>query len=178
MIETKISSRYARALLDAAREKNNQDKVLDDSQHLLDLLKKERTLLNILRSPVVPKEIKHRIVSRLFTERYDKLTCDFLSLIIKKGREQFLVDIFTLYNRFYNVEHKISTATITTADEVDERLLEQAKKLVSDFTHTKVILTPQVNKDIVGGFILEFSDKKLDASVASYLKRLQINLAN
>ncbi len=178
MIETRISSRYARALLNNANDTGNTEQVKANAEVFLKLGKSERHLLNILRSPVIPKEKKYRIVSRIFEERFDELTIRFLNLIIRKGRERFLVDIFTLFIDFYNVQNKISKATLITAAEIDEPLQKQVTKIVSEYTDTTVQLKTGQDESLIGGFVLTFSDKKLDASVASQLKELNKELAN
>lgn len=178
MIESRISSRYARALLDNANNTHCQDQVKSDADNFLVLVKEERQLLNVLRSPVVAKEIKYRIVSRVFDERFQQLTVDFIRLVIRKRRERYLVDMFILLIRFYNIENNISTATITTAGAVDEQLIEQARKIISEFTNTTVILSDEVDESLIGGFVLSFSDKKFDASIASQLNSIKKELAN
>lgn len=178
MSETRISNRYAKSLLSFALEKNATEEVRKDADNFLGLIKEHRELLNVLRSPVVAKEIKLRLLDRLFKDSYNELTYKFLRLVIKKRREAFFTDIFKSFIDLYNHHFRISHAEITTAVSVDEQLLEKARELVAEYTDTTVHINNKVSEEIVGGFVLRFSDKRWDASVASYLKSIKKELAN
>ena len=68
----------------------------------------------------------------------------------------------------------------TTAEEVEKmELPELAEKLVllmKQQGFSKVDFKTEVNPDLIGGFIVQVEDKRLDASTASQLKYLQKEL--
>lgn len=178
MSETRICTRYGRSLLNLALENETVEEVKGDVDNIINLTRDNRELINALRSPVIPKEVKYRLLNRLFKDNYNETTFKFLNLVIKKGRENLMIEILKTFVTLYEEHFKISHAEIVTATPVDEQLLEQARKKVEDYTDTTVHIKNQVNEDLIGGFVLNFSDKKLDASVASFLKSVKKELVN
>ena len=92
-----------------------------------------------------------------------------------KVRESYMPEIVTEYLAQYKRLMHISTVTVTTATELDEKTLEaiKVKLLESKATDEKVEIVSVVDPDLIGGFVLEFDDKIYDASLASKLDGLK-----
>jgi F-type H+-transporting ATPase subunit delta len=73
-------------------------------------------------------------------------------------------------------EKNIKTAVITTAQTIDEKLLQKANKILEEELETKVELSAKVNSELIGGMILRIDDKQYDASILTQLNKLKQEL--
>ncbi|HHH49684.1 MAG TPA: ATP synthase F1 subunit delta [Saprospiraceae bacterium] len=174
MSVARIAFRYAKSLIDLASEQNKLDRVLEDMESFLHATK-NRDFYLLLKSPIVNTTKKQAIFKELFKDKYDEMTFAFLNIILTKGREAFLPDIANDFITQYKKLSKITTVKLITAVPLGEAALEKikAKLLDSAATQQKIELETVVNKDLIGGFVLEFDNQLYDASVAHKLEQLK-----
>jgi F-type H+-transporting ATPase subunit delta len=100
-------------------------------------------------------------------------------LLIVKGRESNLPEIITAFISQYKDYKNIHSVKLTTASPINEDLkkaiIDQIKK-TSDMQNIE--LETVVNKDLIGGFVLEAGDKLIDASIAYDLKQIARQFEN
>ncbi|MCH5218918.1 MAG: F0F1 ATP synthase subunit delta, partial [Muribaculaceae bacterium] len=74
---------------------------------------------------------------------------------------------------------KISQVRITTAVSLPRNEMDKLRALVSNsFKDTELEFSEQVNPDIIGGFIIDVDDSRMDASISNELEQLRLNLLN
>jgi F-type H+-transporting ATPase subunit delta len=170
----RISSRYAKSLIDLAVERNEMDEVVNDMS-LFNEVTKSKDFNLMLKSPIINTSKKQAIFSAIFGDKISKTTAAFFDIILRKGRESVLVDISSEFMSQYRQLNKISTVTLTTATPLtDEALVAiKAKLLASNVTMDKLDLQTKVNPNILGGFVIEVGDKLYDASVQHKLDQLK-----
>ena len=171
---SRISSRYAKSLLDLARERNELDAVMKDIEYFNEA-SKNRDLYMLLKSPIVNYGKKLSIFKVLFNDKLGKTTTAFFEIVIKKGRERYLPEIAAEFIAQYKYFNKISSVTITTASPLAAASLTQIKQklLSSSITMEKLEIIMKVNPELIGGFVIETGDKLYDASVAHKLDQLR-----
>jgi len=168
-VET-IASRYAKSLIELGLQYNNLSVINNDMEALKTALQ-NRDFLMMMRSPVVKADKKQKSVDAIFGDSMDKISAGFVKLIIKKGRERYLLQIINDFIKQYNSILKLISATVITAQPVDNDFLEKVKsKFPSGYT---VNLTNEVDPSIIGGFIIKFGDTYYNASVAHHLKKVK-----
>ncbi len=170
----RISSRYAKSLIDLAQEGGSLERIVEDIRHFIQVCE-VRDFYLLLKSPIVNASIKRRVFERLFTELYDSLTMAFLNIILRKGREMYLEDIAKEFIQQYRDIKHIAAVTLTTATGLEGTQLDEIRNLIatSGATYENVELASKVDSEILGGFIIEFDHKLYDASVAHRLDELR-----
>lgn len=170
----RIATRYAKSLLDLAKEQGKLEKVLEDVKSFREV-SRNRDFSLLLKSPIVKGDVKQKIFNKLFQGKYDELTMAFLSILLRKGREAQLVDIANEFVDQYKILNHISTVRLTTASKLSADAIEniRQKLLASTATDEKVDLVTKVNPDLIGGFVVEFEDRLYDASTAHKLALLK-----
>lgn len=176
MSETKVASRYAKSLIDLAKEQNNLEEVNNDITFFLEVCKQSPDLVKLFRNPVVKTDMKHTVVNKIFASRVTKLTQLFLDIIVRKNREFYMVEIAREFRKAYNLHKGIVLANVTTAVAVDQKLLSEIQEFISKETGKKIELSTKVNADIIGGFVIQLEDKLYDASIASKLANIKKKL--
>lgn len=171
---TRIATRYAKSLIDLSIERNELDAVCSDIKGFIKV-SQNRDFYLLLKSPIVSVDKKKSVFKALFGGKVSQTTEAFYDIIIRKGREPYLMDIAKEFIHQFNAHKGISEVTITTAKPLDVNMLEQIKSklLKSNVVADKIELQVKINPDILGGFIIETGDKLYDASVSHKLELLK-----
>lgn len=157
--------------MDLALERKEQDTVYNDVTYMGNCIKQSSELRALLRSPIIHGDKKLAIMNQLFKSTISPLTWSFVEIVIKKGREQYLVDFASCYEEMYNEMNKISHVKITTAQGIDQNTID---KIVQAMPQGKKLeIENQIDESIIGGFTLKFGDNLYDASIAKKLKDIK-----
>ena len=176
MNDGKISVRYAKALLSSASDQGKLDQVRNDMEAVLQILREVPELKHLLHSPVIEPSKKEAILVEVFKGKVDSLTLSFFRMIVKNKREEFLPSMARMYLEFFKEEKGIKSVTVTTAVPIDQEIRSSLVKLIEDAYRAIIELGENVDKKLIGGFILKIEDVQLDASVAGQLKRIKQEL--
>lgn len=179
MTSQRVASRYAKSLVDLARERQELDAVRADVDDLL-AMTKQRELALLLNSPVVNPSKKQSILSALMDKAgTGQLMRKFVGIVVQKGREMDLPAILRDFIRQYKDINNISTVKLTSARPFTEENLAalRARLISSGMTQAEVDIQTAVDPDLLGGFVLEMDGKVYDASAAHKLKQLRAELA-
>lgn len=167
----RLASRYAKSLLDLAVEKNALEPVFNDITFFQSVLKRTPEFRAVLRNPIINTGKKQQIFNQLF-DAFHPITKAFFEIVLRKRRSEFLPEFATAFIELYNAHNHITAVTLTTAVEPDDNTIEKVKSILQEKAGLeKIVLETKVNPDIIGGFILQFGDKMIDASV---LRKLEI----
>ena len=179
MSNARLASRYAKSLIDLAIEQNQLEKVYADMKYIQAVCKSNSDFVNVLRSPIIKADQKNSIINAITKDKVSLLTNSFTVLLVKKGRETDLPEMAIAFIEQYNTLKGIHQVTLTTAVDVSDdvkKSIEQKVKAESQFT--SVELTTKTDESIIGGFVLEFNNNLLDASIARDLKDIKKQFLN
>ena len=130
MIASKITTRYAKSLLDLAIETNQLKECYNDLIAVEALCSKSNDFSLMLKSPIINTSKKLSILKSLFENKLSKTTYLFVELITKKKRESLLHSISKNFIELYKSHHKIITASVTTTIPLDKDLKEKVVSFV------------------------------------------------
>ena len=99
----------------------------------------------------------------------------FFKVVVDKGRERYLDAIASEFILQYRKRQGISSVKLTTAKELSPEAIKGItdKLNASASTDKKIELETVVNEKLLGGFIVQFGDRRYDASVANKLLNLR-----
>lgn len=179
MPNPRLAQRYAKSIIDLAIEKGQLEQVFADMNWLQHVSKSSREFVNLLRSPIIKADIKHRIIQTVTSGKISELTQRFIQLLITKNREIYLLEIIpafiTGYKEYKNIHIIKLTTAVPVSDATRNAIVEQVKK-TAGFDNVEV--EEKVNPDLIGGFVLQVGDKLVDASVAYDLKTIAKQFEN
>jgi F-type H+-transporting ATPase subunit delta len=166
MPNPRLASRYAKALLDLAKEQNAVDAVLQDVQMLDALCRQSKDFANMLRSPIIKADKKQDIINAVVGGKIGVIAQGFLKLMVNKGRESNLPEIASAFITQYKEMKNIKSVKLTIAAPINDAVKKAiVKTITGDVPDSQVEVTEVINPDIIGGFILQLDDKLIDASV-------------
>ncbi|HTJ13489.1 MAG TPA: ATP synthase F1 subunit delta [Dinghuibacter sp.] len=173
-MSSRLATRYAKALIDLAVEKNSLEEVRADMLYWQAVCQASRDLVNMLRSPVINGDKKLAVLQKIGQGHLGTFTGAFFALLIRKGRENDLPEIIDAFLEQYNVLKGIHTVRLTTAAEVGDSVRQTLQeRLKTDLSLDKVVLETVVDPSLIGGFTMEFDGKMVDASIARDLRDIR-----
>lgn len=196
-----IAKRYARALLQYARLEKAEDVVYDEvRQFILDYGAVPR-LREVLHDPLLAPAEKERILRQAAAvagTAVSPVFSRFAALVVAHRREAYMLFIAHSYVDLYRQLKGIRIARLTTAvpvgPDVPRRLSQWAAAATAPAATAaqgpapagqgseaaaqgsapgQVLVETEVNPDLLGGFIFQIDDRRLDASVASQFQQIK-----
>ena len=179
MANVRLAGRYAKSLLDLATEQGQLEAVYADMKYMRAVFQASSELVNVLRSPIIKADQKNSILAEVFKSKVSLLSNSFIILLVKKGRESELPEMANAFIAQYNEIKGIHQVNLTTAVEVSTELKKSIEaKVKSETSFATVELTTKTDESIIGGFVLEFNNNLLDASIARDLKDIKKQFLN
>lgn len=172
-----VSMRYACALWDYASERHVEDEIYANMSQLLALLSGVRDFVVRLQNPSFDAKKRISLLCQAVDnpgEEYRK----FATLIVKQEREELLIYIAHAYISLYRKKKNIVAVKITTAIKLDQPIADKVVSLVKSEGYSGVELENIVDDSIIGGFMLEVDSKRLDATLSSFLKKIEKQLVD
>ncbi len=176
---TRIASRYAKSLLELAQDQTQLDAVVRDVAYIKSALDTEDFRL-LIQSPIINSQRKKEIFDNIFSDKLQPLTLAFLDQTIKKRREAILPQILKEFDRQFNQLNNLTEVTLTLPGPTDEDIIQKIKTKLehSGLTTNRVSIKTSIDPSIIGGYIIQFGDKRFDASVAFKLEQLKQTFSN
>lgn len=166
MQNPRLASRYAKSLVDIAKDQNALDAILGDMETVNKVCTSSKEFTAMLRSPLIKGDKKSQIINAVFEKQnLQPITKSFINLLVNKGRESNLPEIATSFINQYKDIKSINTIYLTTAIPLDNDTQELITNKIKASVKGEVDLHTKVDADILGGFILEVKDKAFDASI-------------
>lgn len=173
----RLSHRYALALKRLAHERGETARLYEDFKKLRNLIKASEELRVFLRSPVIRADHKIKALERLLGEGLSATMRLFIEKITKARREKILGEIAADFVAMCDAETGKATARLLTAAPLSEEIKEEIRQRVLKqlaFEGIKNLdIEELVKQELVGGFILEVGDRRVDASYANKLTQLR-----
>lgn len=176
MTEGSVARRYARALLDLAREGGLLDRVDADLNAFVAATAGDLGV--VLSNPVFTPSERTAVLDAVLPRlALDPLTVTFLRLVLDKDRMGAIADIHRAYRALADVEANRVRATVTTAAAIDAATERQVVDALSAATGKTVVVTTKVDPSLLGGMVAQVGSRVYDASLRSRLEQLQLSLA-
>ena len=179
MVDSRAAARYVKSLLELAVDKNVLEEVHQDMLLFSKIVRENKQFELLLGSPVIKHDKKRDILQAMFKSKVNALTMSIFDILTKKNREPLLPAIAVQFHAAYNEYKQIGKATVTTAVPLDEALRAQIRVLVQQLSKkNNVDLTENIDKNMIGGFVLNVGDRQIDASLKNKLKSLQVKFSH
>lgn len=173
MSEFRVSSRYAKALMELAEEKNLFEEISRDAELIFNTLNESKELKRVLGSPVIKDSKKNDILEEIFRNKISAETMNYLNFIIKKNRVKSIQDIFSYFMDLHDDKTGTAKAHVISAFSMEDAQKEFIKAKFEDCTKKKLKINFSVDKEIIGGFTVKIGDEVFDASVMHQLDILR-----
>jgi F-type H+-transporting ATPase subunit delta len=177
LISLTIAKRYAKALLEIGLKDGNYEALGQDLNKMADLLRENKELRVVLRSPAFRKTTRKAIVRKI-GERLGlaTTTIEFIELLIQKKRIDLFFEITKAYqDRCDEVAGRTRT-TLVTPMELPSGLVQEIKSQLESLAGKEVILSLERDPSLIGGFLTRIGNVVYDGSLKAQIAKLRDGL--
>jgi len=174
----KISNRYARAVYQFAVNQGEETRLFEEMKTLSSQFVALPALKKSLENPTVSYEVKESLLVTASGGKVCETNKKALRMIVGNGRANYMQSIALMYDKVYRQEKNIVRVKLTTVEPASREMEQSLIGLITEDKSEKVDFFAKTDADIIGGFILEVGDFRLDAGVKNQLNQLRLELTN
>lgn len=172
----KISVRYARALYALASEQGVEQQLFEQVQHLSEVFFKMPELSDALSNPLFGSDDKEKLLLTAAGKEALPLLRQFFHFVIEKERESLFQFMVMSFLDIYRKEKHIVLGKIVSARPLDQSVFERLREFIRKTSGVEALLTRETDSSLIGGFVLEINNSRLDASVRTQLREIENHL--
>lgn len=171
--KAQIAQTYAKALYEASVVDNTLEKVFNDCLLINDAFSEAKELY-ILNNPELKQSQKTEIISKIAKSlKVSKTSENFLLTLVENNRFGDISIIFEHFLQLYHKKQGILEVSVQSVLPLNEKQQEKLKSGLEKILKQKIIIKQKINKDILGGLIIEYASNMIDDSIKGKLNRLE-----
>jgi F-type H+-transporting ATPase subunit delta len=171
-----IARVYAEALFESAKERDKLEETREQLGEFADAVAEDRDLQTFLFSPYFSSAEKIAGIETAVSGAEEEFV-NFLELLAEKHRMPAIFRIRQKFEELYAEETKKLEVNVTSAIELDEKIVRQVGDEIAKQTGRDVELSSTVDEDVLGGLVLRVGNVVLDASLRNKLEKMRREIA-
>lgn len=177
MTGTRAALRYAKAILDVSNANGNAEIVNQDMKTITAAISQSSELKSFLENPIIKGASKLAALNEIFASA-NADTKKLFSVLLQNKRLDILEAIAAQYASLFDEMKGIQVAYVTTAVPLTPELEAQVLAKIKQVSDKEITIVNEVNKDLIGGFIIRLGDMQFNASIANKLSQLKREFNN
>lgn len=170
----RLGTVYAKALLGAAEKAGQADAAIAELDSLVaEVLDKLPDFDELLRTPRVAQAEKIALLQRVFSGKLSPLMMNFLKVVAQHERLDCLRAVQGAAHKLLNQMRNRVEVLVESAAPVSNQLQSTIAAKLKQLLGQDVVLTTEVNPDLLGGLVVRVGDTVYDGSLAGKLKQMQ-----
>ena len=172
-----LGRRYAKALLELAREQGELDSVLRDVGSLSNAWKVSAELREVVRNPVVPRPALKAAVDAVMEKLgCSKLVRNTVNLLADKGRLAHLEEVLHALEELAEAETGRVRVEVVSAKPLSDAYYARLTEKLRRVTDRDVVLVKKQDPSLIGGVVTRVGDQVFDGSLSDRLSELRETL--
>ena len=177
MSQKKITKKYARALMELAKEDKKEALYGKEILSFSTMLKSDKRLWNFFVGPAGSFEIKKSALKDIFSKiKFSKVVKNFLHLLLDKERLVLIDEIAESYNILLDEAEGKVRAKIVSAAPLTKTETDKIVAGLSTAVGKKIAADVSLDTDIIGGVVVYVGGLVFDGSVKTQLDNIGYNL--
>ena len=170
---SEVSKEYGAAFFMLACEKHAKQEYAEALDVFCAAFKEEPEYFEFLASPAISLKERQDSIVKTFSMHVPEDAVSFLQLLCRKGRLSLFFNAVKEYKDLYLASERVMHIEVTSV----VALTEDEKKMLKEKLEKKYSCTAEmqylVDESLLGGMVVRFDDKVLDASVKSQLRKMK-----
>ena len=169
---SQLSERYAIALYEVTKSKNNTEEVLDVLTALRQSLLENKEILEVLATPLMSDTEKVGVLKNAVGAMLNDELSTFFTLITKNNRLGELPSIIKAFEEKVASAMGVEKGSVKSAVELTDSEKTNVKSLIENKLGKKVNLTFAVDKNMIGGIEAKVGSYIFENSIKSHMQKL------
>jgi F-type H+-transporting ATPase subunit delta len=177
LTRSKVSKRYARALLSLGREDGRYQEYGKELKTFADFYESHGELKLAITNPAFTLDDRTQILKALLAKIGPSETVrNFLNLLLDKGRISAVGEISGFYQQLTDEVSNIVRADVVVPRPLVGEAESKLGRALEQMTNKKVRMNVRQDKSILGGIIVKIGDLVVDGSVRAQVRGIKESL--
>ena len=177
MTGSKISKRYAKALLSLGQEDGNYAEYGENLKEFAGLCADNPEFRKVIGNPVFSVDDRKKVLNAVLEKSaFSEYVKNLLRLLLDKNRIGGIEDVPDNYTRLTDEISNIIRADIITARPLKNEAMDKLDAVLAKITSKTVKTNVEEDESLIGGLVVKIGDLVLDGSVRAQLEGLKESL--
>ena len=176
MAELAVDLTYGTALSEAARETDQEERILEEGMQIADILKAEPDFRKFISYPGISAEEKKDVIRSVFEGKISTELLHFLYVLVDKRRTGRFESIMKVYKKLLEEEEGVLYGTVLSVVGLDDLQLSEIENETSRLLQRKVCLSNELDPGLLAGFKIFIDGRIIDASYRKKLEELSMSM--
>jgi F-type H+-transporting ATPase subunit delta len=177
LIGSKVTRRYAKALMNLGREDGRYEQYGKELQEFSRFCRDYQEFGDVIGNRVFSVEERKKILEVVLERSgFSDLMKNFLNLLLDKNRIGAIEQISMHYERLTDEISNIARAEVMTPSPLGTAAQDKLKKALGDLTKKEIKMEIREDESLIGGVIVKIGDMVLDGTVKAQLQGLKESL--
>jgi F-type H+-transporting ATPase subunit delta len=173
MSSDKVATRYAAALMDLTKNDSALQGQIDEQlSSFLDLFN-DKEVKKVIASPIVNPELLTAVFENVTGQlKSPEVLKQFVRVLVDARRTALLPEIKEAFHKQLLTAQGSVEATVVTAVALDQSELDGIRAKLEGLLSKKILLSTQIDKSILGGFVIKIDNSLIDMSLKTKLDNM------
>ena len=169
---SEISQRYALALYDLSKEKNQTEEFVSNMVAFMKIFNSNKDLKNFVKNPTYSVENQKIVFDKILSlMNFNKLVKNFFLILIIKKRIFFLDQIIEEFLKLISIKRGEVSGNLISPKEIDEKTILDIQREISTNIKRSIKLKPKIDESLIGGIVVQIGSLMIDASIQNKLQK-------
>ncbi len=169
-----LSRRYARALIDLAKEEKQLESCGTELSQLVLAFQENSDIFRVLSDQFSPMTQRQKTIAELSGQLgLSALLKNFLFLLVKKERILLLTSIAREYQTMQDTFLGIARVTISATQKPEPAVITQIETLLTKNLKKQVIAQVELDPEMIGGLSIRIDNLVYDGSIRKELEKMR-----
>lgn len=164
---------YAEALFDAASARNEQMRIREEMDQIVEIATGVPQFLRALDSPMLLRAQKVDILNSVLGDAFSPLVTNLLLMLGRRMKARLVPDIRKSYSRMADACCGLIAAEVTTAVEIPAGLEALLKESLEKRFGRGVRIDKRIDPSVVGGILVSAGGTRMDATIRGGFERIR-----
>jgi F-type H+-transporting ATPase subunit delta len=177
LISSRISRRYAKALLSIGQEDGRYEQYGRNLNEFNSFCSSNQEFLQVVSNRLFPVEARKKVLEVVLEKSdFPEIVKNFLRLLLDKDRLVAIKEITDYHAKLTDELSNITRAEVIAAKPLKDEALTKLGKALKGLTAKEVRMEIREDESLIGGVLVKIGDTVLDGSVKAQLKGLKESL--
>jgi len=177
LIVAGMAGRYATALFELAREKNQLDQVDANLNNFQTMLETSNDLKQLVQSPVFSAEEQSKAISAIIEKaEFNDITKNLFHVVARNRRLSSMSNIIKDYKALLADHRGEVTAQATSAAPLTDEQQKSLQATLKQIAGQDIELITKVDPSILGGLIVQVGSRQIDDSLRTKLNNIKTRM--
>ncbi|MCX7957760.1 MAG: ATP synthase F1 subunit delta [Deltaproteobacteria bacterium] len=174
MIKKSIARTYARAIIKSASDDTELKEFREQLKVISETISLSPELEEMLSKPVLTVEKRKKLLGTIVEKvKCHSIVSNLLDAMLANYRLNHLPLVINIINEEIDRKEGVLRGEFITANPVDSSLIRKAETELSGVLGKKIILSPVIKKEIIGGAVIKIGSLEIDGSVLRRINTIE-----